>query len=556
MKKSSAISASDKFQLQLSFLVKYLSIGAFLITIGIFGSTNYDPIGVPKLYILSFFSFSGLGIYLIQNHGLQFNRFRNIRKYDLAIIAFIALLILNVAINHQMIDERLFGVSSRNTGLITLLGFIIYALLFSRTHSGSQIKFVLQTMFWASFVVSIYFIFQLAGMDIFLIDNYYGAPSSTLGNPNFVSGFIGFSALTPLALYSVTKRRFWFATSILMIPLHLFVIIKTNSIQGIFAFATTCVVGMFIFISKRYRKTTIPLLILLAIGFMLILLGIMDKGPLASILHKSSLFSRFDYWRAAISMTLHRPFFGVGMDAFGDYYPKFRDIDAFNRFAGSQSSDTPHNVPLDYFASGGIPLGLLFLFIQVMPIIFLIREQLKTSEIKFERLALISLFAGYFTQSLVSPNQIGVSIWGWILSALSFSLVSPNDLRNMKMVRSSVNLTLGLIFILLSPFISLPPLLKDHQFLVAAKKADGQQIIAIAQSWPRDTKRFIMTESGLTNGGYHALAKKVILKALDHNPNSFALWKALKENKVSTLVEIQRAYKEMSRLDPLWKEKN
>ena len=118
------------------------------------------------------------------------------------------------------------------------------------------------------------------------------------------------------------------------------------------------------------------------------------------------------------------------------------------------------------------------------------------------------------------------------------------------MLFRSASGAIGLSCLILAPLVALPPLIQDHQFLVAAKKADGQKIIAVTESWPRDTKRFIMTESGLTNGGYDALAKKVILKGLEHNPNSFALWKALNGNKLSTPVEVARALTELRRIDP------
>ena len=108
----------------------------------------------------------------------------------------------------------------------------------------------------------------------------------------------------------------------------------------------------------------------------------------------------------------------------------------------------------------------------------------------------------------------------------------------------------GVLLLLFAPLIALPPLIRDHEFLMAAKRSDGQQLILITESWPKDSKRFLLTASGLTSGGYDVLAKEVILKGLDHNPNSLFLWKALNANKLSTPSEIEHSKSEIKRLDP------
>ena len=173
MKKKSSSAITDRSQRQQANLIRFLAVGGFLTTIGIFGSTNYDPIGAPKLYILSFFAFAGLGLYIIQK-GFGFKSLRQLKGYELSLLLFIALLFINLAVNHQTFEERVFGVSARNTGFLTFLAFAIFAFLVSRISSGTQTTFVLKAMFWASSVVSVYFMFQLAGLDIFVIDNYYG----------------------------------------------------------------------------------------------------------------------------------------------------------------------------------------------------------------------------------------------------------------------------------------------------------------------------------------------------------------------------------------------
>ena len=98
------------------------------------------------------------------------------------------------------------------------------------------------------------------------------------------------------------------------------------------------------------------------IGSSLVFLGLINAGPLAGYLYKPSLEARGFYWRAGIRMLIEHPFFGVGMDGFGDWYRRARTLED-TLFNPGLASNTAHNVFIDIASNGGFPLIALYLAI-------------------------------------------------------------------------------------------------------------------------------------------------------------------------------------------------
>ena len=84
----------------------------------------------------------------------------------------------------------------------------------------------------------------------------------------------------------------------------------------------------------------------------LVILGMLNKGPIGHLIYKSSIEARYYYWQAAIRMFSSNWLSGVGLDSFGDYYPEFRTKEAV--LWNSQPTNSAHNIFLDYAANGGI----------------------------------------------------------------------------------------------------------------------------------------------------------------------------------------------------------
>ena len=176
--------------------------GALVTTILIIPN-SYDPVSFPKSFLLILFVSTALTAFIWKN-GLSSLRPHDFLDYLL--IAFFVIAFLNVLINHNALEERIFGVSGRAIGLLTLLACASLMLLVRQIDIKQRdlIKFLLI----ANLIVSLYFLSQKFGFEFGKYQEYYGAPSSTLGNPNFVSGFLGFSAISALALLDNKKKKF------------------------------------------------------------------------------------------------------------------------------------------------------------------------------------------------------------------------------------------------------------------------------------------------------------------------------------------------------------
>lgn len=116
-------------------------------------------------------------------------------------------------------------------------------------------------------------------------------------------------------------------------------------------------------------------------------------------------------------MLTEHPFFGVGMDGFGDWYFRSRPEDYFAR--GFLSfSNSAHNVYLDIASSGGFILLTIYCAILALVIIAIIRVVRRSMGFDVYFVALVGAWVAYQAQAFISVNQIGLAIWAWVLSGL------------------------------------------------------------------------------------------------------------------------------------------
>lgn len=513
---------------------------------------SYDPVSAPKMFILVLVVATGL---LFSNPS--FLSRNNLDLLSNVAIAFIILLVVNLLINNTAFPERLFGVSGRSTGFLTLASF---ALLFLISRSAiNSLQMFLVYLSIASLLVSLYFSIQILGYDFGSYQQYYGAPSSSLGNPNFVSGFLGFSSLAFLELGRrlVKKTRL----SLLLIApflLNLWVIIRTDSIQGIVSLG----LGLFVYLLYQSYLTFsqvnfFKLSPIFIIPALLVALGFFGVGPLSNLLSSTTVFSRLDYWRASISMLISNPLAGVGLDAFGDNYRYFRDEQAISRFGEKFVTDSAHNVFLDVFSYGGLPLGLSFLALNLMPVwILLVRvKALKVQEEKRNHVVLLALWSGFQLQAFVSVNQIGVSVWIWVILGLMSAKTHTEQIAksgsNTVSTKSSLTFRISIFFIsIFMVFMSFLPFKTNIDFQAAANRADGLAMKNLIQEFPQDSTLIALVASGFQNSNYSNLALEILNKGVLHNPQSFTLWKMIFENSNTLEMRKREALFELKRIDP------
>jgi tetratricopeptide (TPR) repeat protein len=153
----------------------------------------------------------------------------------------------------------------------------------------------------------------------------------------------------------------------------------------------------------------------------------LQKGPLASYLYKDSVSVRGFYWRAAVNMLQNNIFTGVGLDRYGAYFKLYREAEYPLKYGFNINNNNAHNVFLQFFATGGVLLGLSYLVLCAAVFILglrLIRNSEK--ELRSITITLLSAWIAFQSQSLISIDSIGLSIWGWIISGAILGLARNN----------------------------------------------------------------------------------------------------------------------------------
>jgi O-antigen ligase len=463
---------------------------------------------------------------------------------------------------------QLFGVFGRNTGLITYLSlltlFLAAALLTTKGFESTYSKSLLV----GGVASTLYGLLQTFEFDPADWVNSYSPVIGFLGNPNFQSSFIGMSCVVAVSLMLHAGSARFNQLSLLAYTLvALFVISRSDAQQGylVFLAGLVSVFGIYIW-QSNLKKLFIPYLALSIIGFVVVALGTLNKGLLASVLYKDSVTFRGDYWRAGWKITLENPIFGIGLDGYGDWYRRARTVEATLRRGPDVISNAAHNVLLDLSSNGGFPLLIAYLALLAVVVAAIVKT-LKSGE-KFDSYfaALVGAWIGYNAQSIISLNQIGLAIWGWILggaiigySRYGAEKISKSPVRNSRSVSaasiartriapaSAVAVFLGLV---LGAGAGMPPYLASQEFRQAFESGDAIKVENAAYIWPLDPSRLVQVAIALNENKLESQGLAVALDAVESFPDNFSAWAALFSMKSATEGQKAQAVLEMKRLDP------
>jgi O-antigen ligase len=249
--------------------------------------------------------------------------------------------------------------------------------------------------------------------------NPYGNILGLFGNPNFISAFLGMFITTILALAAAPTATWKVRLVGILISLIAFYeIVDSHAIQGIVVTGGgIAIVGFFAVRSYLKSNVITGLYVLSVVGVgILAIMGALQKGPL-SFIYKTSVSLRGAYWNAGTTMGLDHPLTGVGMDTYGDWYRRARSENAATVLPGPKTfTNASHNVVIDFFAYGGWPLLLTYVGLLVLAAIAALRVIARTRTYDAIFVAIFAAWACYITQAIISINQIGLAIWGWLLT--------------------------------------------------------------------------------------------------------------------------------------------
>ncbi len=538
----------------------YVIFTAIVVSVFVSPWNSIDPVNLPKLVVLGVLSTIALGLAL---SDLHFVKSKKSRILLVVLILFITQLFLALVLSPGEFSFHFYGTPNRNTGFLAYL-FLSFVLFASAATATTQLmkKFAYSLIGVGAFL-GLYGLAQWRGIDFFDYVNAYGSNVfGTFGNPNFQSAFMGITAAVSLtwAIFSGLKfaqRIGLFAVCFIAI-LNVYLSSEQGYLNFLAGFLTAVLIYLF---TKKKMILAWTGLALSGLGGFLVMAGILNIGPLAELLYKSSLQARGFYWRAAINMMIERPFFGIGLDGFGNWYRRSR-TQAAAELNASVVSDTAHSIPLDIGSGGGIPLLVLYLAILGLALNAIIKIVMRSRDFDPIFASIVAAWVAYQAQSLISINQLGLGVWGWSLTGLLIGYeLNTRDRSSDEQVNSSRKakkkeqipasvLMIAVAAAAIGSVISLPPYLAANKYYKALQSGDGNLLYKSAFLKPYDRARFLYSAQIMEENKLEDWAIQILSDASKLYPDSYEIWQRWSVIPSATPAQIARAKAEMKRLDP------
>ena len=407
-----AVSSKAKSKSTLS--VVFLGLASITL---LFDSGLQDPFNAPKMWILLILGSRLLGQIF---GGLSEEiRSKSLSGHSKVVYIITSTFLVFNLISLLMTDSKyvgLFGDYQRRTGFLTYLFLAAFFLFTSlKIHFSDGARFYYWTL-GIALTFALYGILQHFGHDFIKWNNQYNAVLGTVGNPNFAAALMGIFAviLFGFAINGEISNLFR-AISIGLVFLLLLTIYFSDSLQGFLAAVVGFGVLIVTWVLQRNRTLGWSISGIGFVGGVASILGILQMGPF-SFLFKESVTYRGDYWRAGIRMFKDHLWFGVGLDRYGAYFREYRDVEQVLRRGPNIGSNAAHNVFIQIGATGGI--FLLLSYIVLVGFIFWrgivgLRANVGAKQIVFA--TFFAAWLTYLAQAIISIDNIGVAIWGWVL---------------------------------------------------------------------------------------------------------------------------------------------
>jgi O-antigen ligase len=520
-------------------------ISAPLVGIVISPTASVDPINLPKLVLLVPLAMAALFVILQRLRSLTSSI--STIFLSVSILFFLDLLIV-LFISGAPLSQQIFGMNGRNTGFlayVSLLILMLAAYLSADQQVFEKISFGLLSLGMISIV---YGLMQHFGMDPVPWSNVNNPISTFLGNPNFSSSFFGICATATIAWMlkpsNSTRNRIYCGVSIV---LYVYLILGSKSIQGLLVTGggTLAVILIYVITNPKLARKLIvvPYLGLVLPLIVIVVLGTLKIGPLADYLYKVSVRQRGFYWMAALKMMETHPFFGVGLDSFGDSYFKYRSDNAA-LLSPNTLSNSSHNVFLELGSNGGFPLFIIHLTLIILTFHSIFKYLQRNRSFNWAFAALVGAWLGYVAQCVISINQLGLAVWGWVLmgaiNGIAFkSRIKVEDnksktdskgsaFRNKTSKKSLIkrnNYTAAIALGLLAgSVITFPAFIADINFRSALQSRSVETLISAASAYPIDSVRSLQAVDILAGNNRMVEANALLTTVLTNAPDFYNGW--------------------------------
>jgi hypothetical protein len=173
--------------------------------------------------------------------------------------------------------------------------------------------------------------------------------------------------------------------------------------------------------------------------------------------------------------------------------------------------------------------------------------------------AIFAAWIGYQAQSIISINQLGIAVWGWVLGGLiigaSKSFKAPESEksegriakkignRNVKLLFPISGLAIGLA-------IAVPPYQSDHNLRVKSASGDGVAVMAAIDKYPVSTGHMLTAANVFVNSGLVEQGIQIAKKVVEINPRDYNAWSLIADRSPVDSEDKIKATAMVNKLDP------
>jgi O-antigen ligase len=526
--------------------------------------TNFDPISVVKMTVLTSFAFMILALILYSKKSM----FEQLdKKLLLVSTLFVVFIFSTFLFSGAPKSQQFWGMFGRNTGILSYISLLIVFVGACLVAVPIFYRNIVNALISTAVPMTLYCIIQMLGKDPigWSLQQTFG----TLGNINFLSAFLGLVIAACFAMaidceIMLTKR----ILLALLAVTDFYIAASTGSIQGVLIAIAGVAVVLFIWMGKLAKSTLLrSLYSLISVSAACVgAFGLANKGPLAAFLFQESNVLRTDYWHAGWQMTTDKPVFGVGMDSYGDWYREARGSISTLRGSPDRTANTAHNIFLDISSNGGFPLLISYialLYFCVRAIFRLLNQSKGIYDSTFA--ALGAVWIAYQVQALVSINQLGVGVWGWLFSGAligyeactksKVQLGTQNKSRNWisqnrrKLLPAAAGLS-AIAGFALGFALSFPALHADSKHFAALKSGSIQNLISSSKM--PGTTAFHMSQviQKASSANLQSEAREVDERLINRFPRDYFGWVARYDLAATSPAERLAAINSLRKLDP------
>ncbi len=383
------------------------------------------------------------------------------------------------------------GLPSRQTGLVTFLGFFIFWFFTANCIKDNKTRLTLfkGITFSASFVGIIAFL-QRCGYTFgswYLF--YYPDPLrsfATFGNPNFLGAFLIISIPITSSLIFISKDATFKLISLFSLSIQVVSLYFTYSRGTWLGFLAALIFGFLLFLQyfKFKLKNFLSSFLILSLFTLLLIIGA-DLFRSQQISQTSYNFlsrlrslpteegstkERVVFWRVCLKIIKEHPLQGTGLEryqkAFEQYLPTLKESTSIS------PPDRPHNDFLQVATGSGL-LALTFYFGIITAFFLSGINLLKKTSNPEETLMLTAILTGglgYLVQNQFNFHTVGTGFFFWLTLGLVAGFSPEKEVFTLLQAKFSESLRisglvfLALAFLILAFKLGLSPTLADWYF--------------------------------------------------------------------------------------------